>query len=99
MCLTKCPDCRRLTFVAATSCPSCEKEFQPGALRAKAEAEEKTFKRKCAAPFIIALLSLLVVLLFVVLRDYRSGTGAFHASAVMSADYLSAFEIECQTFE
>jgi hypothetical protein len=56
MSLTKCPACRRLTFIDASSCPSCGDAFRPGALRAKAAAEERGFNRRCGALFLSALL-------------------------------------------
>jgi hypothetical protein len=77
MSLTKCPGCRHLTFVAASSCPSCEQAFQPGSLWAKNAAEERSFGRRVGAVFITALLIMFGVLLFVVLRDYMNGVGPF----------------------
>jgi hypothetical protein len=56
MSLTKCPDCRRLTFIDALSCPSCGQAFRPGVLRAKAATEERGFNRRCGALFLSALL-------------------------------------------
>jgi ribosomal protein L32 len=56
MSLTKCPACHRLTFIDASSCPSCEEAFRPGTLRAKAAAEERGFNRRCGTMFLSALL-------------------------------------------
>jgi hypothetical protein len=69
MSLTKCPDCRRLTFVDALSCPSCGEAFRPGVLGAQAATEERGFNRRCGALFVSAvLLSAAGALLFVTLR-------------------------------
>lgn len=69
MSMTKCPDCRRLTFIDAPSCPGCGEAFEPGALRAKAAAEESGFNRRRGALFLSALLlSAVGALLFVVIR-------------------------------
>jgi ribosomal protein L32 len=69
MSLTKCPDCRRLTFIDAPSCPSCGEAFRPGTLRAKAATEERGFNRRCGALFLSALLLGTVgTLLFVIPR-------------------------------
>ena len=56
MSLTKCPACRRLTFIDALACPSCGEAFRPGALRAKATAEDRGFNRRCGALFLSVLL-------------------------------------------
>ena len=66
--LTKCPDCRRLSFVEATSCPSCERAFRPGEMRAQANAEERAFGRRNNSLFAAVFLMALAVLVFVVLR-------------------------------
>lgn len=69
MSLTKCPDCRHLTFVDALSCPGCGEAFRPGVLRAKAAAEERGFKRRCGALFLsVLLVGTVAVLLFAMLR-------------------------------
>lgn len=69
MSLTKCPDCRRLTFIDALSCPSCGEAFRPGVLGAKAAGEERGFNRRCGALFLSALvLAAVGTLLFVILR-------------------------------
>jgi hypothetical protein len=65
--LTHCPDCRRLCFVDSASCPSCALSFRPGALRAAAAAEEKSFRMRSnimfLVPFVGALAALAVVLI------------------------------------
>jgi hypothetical protein len=65
--LTHCPDCRCLCFVDSASCPSCAVSFRPGALRAAAAAEEKSFRRRSnimfLVPFVGALATLAVVLM------------------------------------
>ena len=63
--LTKSLCCRRLCFANAASCPHCGKAFQPGALKAKAVAEDKAFDRKAHALFLAAFLVLPVVMFFV----------------------------------
>ncbi len=68
MSLTKCPDCRRLSFVGAESCPSCERAFRPGEMRAQANAEERAFGRRNNSLFAAVFLMALAVLVFVVLR-------------------------------
>ena len=68
MSLTHCPDCRRLCFVDSASCPSCEVSFKPGALRAAATAEEKSFSRKSNILFLVPFVSALAVLTFVLVR-------------------------------
>ena len=68
MSLTHCPDCRRLCFVAAASCPNCEVPFRPGAFRAAAAAEKKTFRRRCTVLFLVPSLSTLAVLAVVMVR-------------------------------
>ena len=68
MSLTKCPDCRRLSFVEAESCPSCERAFRPGELRARANAEERAFGRRYNGLFAALFLLALAALAFVVLR-------------------------------
>ncbi len=72
MSLTKCPDCRHLSFVDAASCPSCLRAFRPGVLRAQAAAEERSFRIKYGTIYLAALLSVIALLLFVALRV---GTG------------------------
>ena len=68
MSLTKCPDCRRLSFVKAESCPSCERVFRPGELRTQANAEESAFGRRNNSLFAALFLVGMAVLTFVVLR-------------------------------
>jgi hypothetical protein len=68
MSLTKCPTCLRLTFISATSCPSCGKGFPPGSLQAQSDKEEKAFTRKWGSVFLSVLLCMLGVLLFAMLR-------------------------------
>ena len=67
MSLTHCPDCRRLCFVDSASCPSCAVSFRPGALRAAAAAETKSFMRTSSIMFLVpfagAFLALAVVLM------------------------------------
>lgn len=63
--LTKSLCCRRLCFTNAASCPHCGKAFQPGALKAKAVAEDKAFDRKAHALFLATFLVLPVVIFFV----------------------------------
>ena len=90
MSLTRCPDCRKRCFTDAASCPSCRQAFQPNALRAKAGAEERAFKRKYSVLVLTALLAILAALLFVVLQDYMNGTGSFHSSAISWSNDLLA---------
>ena len=66
--------CHRLCFSNAASCPHCGEPFQPGALKAKAVAENKAFEMKARALFLIALLALPAVLLFVHFQGYLLGT-------------------------
>ena len=68
MSLTNCPDCRRLSFVEAGSCPSCQRMFRPGELRARADAEERAFGRRNNGLFAALFLFALAALAFVVLR-------------------------------
>jgi hypothetical protein len=68
MSLIHCPDCHHLTFSNAASCPSCGEAFQPGALLAIAKTEEKSFRRKSGALFFAALLLIVAVSLFMILR-------------------------------
>ena len=68
MSLTQCPDCRGLSFVGAGSCPSCERAFRPGELRAQANAEERAFGRRNNSLFAALFLFALAALAFVVLR-------------------------------
>lgn len=77
MSLTQCPDCRRLTFINASSCPSCERSFETGVLQAKADAEERAFKRKYGALFLAVLVILLGGLLVVMIGGYTKGTNTF----------------------
>jgi hypothetical protein len=68
MSLTKCPDCRRLSFVEAESCPSGERVFRSGEMRAQANAEERAFGRRNNSLFAALFLMALAALAFVVLR-------------------------------
>lgn len=68
MSLTHCTTCRGLTFVDATSCPSCARSFQPDELRAQALAEEQHFRRRYSALFLGALLVIIAVGIFFALR-------------------------------
>ena len=56
--ITKSLCCRRLCFSNAASCPHCGEPFQPGALKAKAVAENKAFEMKALALFLAALVAL-----------------------------------------
>ena len=73
--LTRSLCCHRLSFTDAAFCPSCGKTFQPGALQAKAIAEEKAFSMKANALFLGAFLTLLGVLTFVQFQAYVNGAG------------------------
>ena len=66
--LTRCPYCRRLTFVKSGTCASCNQVFRAGELRAKADAEEVAFGRRYNGLFAGLFLIPLAVLAFVVLR-------------------------------
>ena len=68
MSLTKCPDCRRLSFVKAESCPNCERAFRPGELRAQADAEDSAFGRRSNGLFAALFLFAMAALAFAVLR-------------------------------
>ena len=68
MSLTKCPDCNRLSFVDAESCPSCERVFRLGEMRAQAHADEWAFGRRNNSLFAALFLLALAALSFVVLR-------------------------------
>lgn len=68
MSMTKCPDCHRLSFVKSESCPSCERAFRPGELRAQANAEEKSLGRRANGVFAALFLAALVALAFVMFR-------------------------------
>lgn len=68
--LTRSPCCQRLSFTNAASCPHCGKAFQPGALTAKELGEDKAFAWKAHALFLVAFLTLPLVLLFVGLQVY-----------------------------
>ena len=72
--LTKSLCCHRLCFTNTASCPHCGEPFQPGALKAKAFAEDKAFEMKAHALFLAAFLVLPVVMLFVQFQDYLHGT-------------------------
>ncbi len=64
MSLTKCPDCRRLNFVAAASCPNCGGAFRSGALSAQADTEERAFQRRSGGVFLAVLLTLAAAMLY-----------------------------------
>jgi hypothetical protein len=68
MSLTRCPDCRHLSFVDALSCPTCLRAFRPGALRAQAAAEERSFRIKYGTIYLAVVLTMVALLLFVALR-------------------------------
>lgn len=68
MSLTKCPDCHHLSFVDAASCPTCLRTFRPGALRAQAAAEERSFRIRYGTIYLAVLMSVIALLLFVALR-------------------------------
>lgn len=72
--LTKSLCCHRLCFTNTACCPHCGEPFQPGALKAKAVAEDKAFVRRVHTLFLAAFLALPVVLLFVQLQGYFRGT-------------------------
>ncbi len=61
--LTKSLCCHRLCFTNAASCPHCGQAFQPGALKAKAVAEDKAFEMKARTLFLVAFLAVPAVLL------------------------------------
>jgi hypothetical protein len=73
--LTRSLCCHRLNFTDAAFCPSCAKTFQPGALQAKAVAEEKSFSMKANALFLGAFLTLLWMLIFALFQAYPNGAG------------------------
>jgi len=54
--LTRSLCCRRLCFTSTASCPHCGKAFQPGALNAKAVAEDKAFDKKFHILFLVMFL-------------------------------------------
>ena len=68
MSLTQCPDCRQLCFLDAASCQGCGRVFRPDVLRARAAAEEQSFRRKAAVLFCAVVAALLAVLLVVAVR-------------------------------
>lgn len=68
MSLTHCPDCRRLCFADAASCPSCAVSFRPGALGDAAAAEEKSFRRRSNVMFLIPFVGALAALAVVLMR-------------------------------
>jgi len=63
--ITKSLCCHRLCFTNAASCPHCGEPFQPGALKAKAVAEDKAFELKARALFLLVFLAFPAVLLLV----------------------------------
>jgi len=68
MSLTKCPDRRRLSFVGAESCQSCDPVFRQGEMRARANADERAFGRRNNSLFAALFLLAMAALAFVVLR-------------------------------
>jgi hypothetical protein len=72
--LTKSPCCHRLCFTDTASCPHCGKAFQPGALQAKAVAEDRAFGRKAHALFLVAFLAVPAMLLLVHFQGYLHGS-------------------------
>jgi len=56
--ITKSQCCHRLCLSNAVACPHCGKPFQPGALGAKATAENSAFMKKIYIMFIAAFLIL-----------------------------------------
>jgi len=68
MSMTKCPDCHRLSFADAESCPGCERAFRPGELRAQANAEERSLGRRVNGVFAALFVAALAALAFVLLR-------------------------------
>jgi hypothetical protein len=56
--ITKSLCCRRLCLTNALACPHCGKDFQPGSLAAKADAENKALSRRTYAMFLAAFLLL-----------------------------------------
>jgi len=90
--LTKCPDCGGLCFTKDPLCASCSRQFGPGELKAKLDAEERLFARKSNFVFAILLLVILIILVYVILHPELSqpirrsmiqesikGTDALHA--------------------
>jgi len=69
MSLTHCPDCRRLCFINSASCPSCDASFRPGALRAAAASEEKSFMMKGIIMFLVPFLSALALSAVMLMRS------------------------------
>ena len=76
MSLTQCPNCHRLCFTDAASCPNCFQVFKPGVLQASAIAAEKSFSAKAHMIFLGLLLIWLVVLLWSYLGGYLHGAGS-----------------------
>ena len=68
MSLTRCPDCRRLGFAGAGSCPGCARAFGPGGLRALPDADGGALGRRNNSLFAALFLLALAALTFVVLR-------------------------------
>jgi hypothetical protein len=73
--LTQSLCCERLCFTDAESCPSCGQAFKPGALEAKAVAEEKAFTMKANALFLATFLALPAVLFFIQFQGYLNSAG------------------------
>lgn len=72
MSMTKCPDCRRLSFVAAESCQNCGRAFGPAELRAQANDEEMSLGKKVNGAFAALFLSALTAAAFVMPRGAQS---------------------------
>jgi hypothetical protein len=88
MALIQCPHCRRLCFTNAASCPSCGQVSQPGALEAKAVAEEKAFRRNAGALFVTAFLTLLGVLLYIQMQPYVEPTDVLRSRVITQGEIL-----------
>ena len=73
--LTRSLCCHRLNFTDAAFCPGCGKTFRPGALQAKAVAEEKAFSMKANALFLGLFLTLVGVLIFIQFQAYVNAAG------------------------
>jgi hypothetical protein len=77
--LTQCPSCHNLSFVDVVSCPNCAQAFPPGQLQKIADAEDRAFKKRAGAMFIILLMISMAIVLAVILQDYLNGTGRAHS--------------------
>ena len=74
MSLTHCPNCSRLCFTDAASCPNCLQTFQPGLLQASAVADERAFSAKTNVLFLGLFVIWFAVLVFQ-LQGYLGGSG------------------------